>query len=254
MSSMRILVAVLEAFFISICFAPGTCLSADFTVDPVNIFLGVKQKTAIITITNNGEQPLTLQASSFGWSQDDEGNDVYSPTGDIIMFPRIFTIEKGQKRIVRIGTKVPPIATERTYRIYMEEVPATQKEDLRGSVLKTMMKVGIPVFMSPLKASPEGEIEKANISKGIVTFSIVNKGNLHYVMRDVKIEGFDKEGIPLFQKNFSGWYVLSGRSKKFSAEVSREICVNVTTLRIEVSTDIASLKESLSVLPEMCSP
>jgi fimbrial chaperone protein len=254
MLAMRILIAVLKALFISLCIAPGTCLSADFTVNPVNIFLDAKQKTAVITITNNGEQPLTLQATAVGWSQDDEGKDVYSSTEDIIMFPRIFTVDKGQQRIVRIGTKVPPLATERTYRIYMEEVPAAQGEDLSGAVLKTLMKVGVPVFISPLKASPEGKIEKANISKGTITFLLVNNGNLHYIMRGVKVEGFDKEGTPVFRKDFGGWYVLSGRSKTFSAEVSREICMKVTTLKIEVSTDIASLKESLSVLPAMCSP
>jgi fimbrial chaperone protein len=253
MFTMRILITVLVTFFISLCAPPGRSLAANFTLNPVKIFFDTGQKTSVLTITNNAALPLTLQVTAVGWSQDDEGRDVYSPTRDIIVFPGIFTVEKGQKRIVRIGVRVPPAANERTYRIYMEEVRPSKGEELKGTALTTLMKVGVPVFISAFKASPEAAIEKTGISNGIFSFSVVNRGNVHYIVRNVKVEGFDKKGTRIFGKDFTGWYILSGRAKKFSGEIPHEFCMKMVTLKIEVATDILSLRESLSVLPEMCS-
>jgi fimbrial chaperone protein len=253
MFTMRILIAVLVTFFISLCAPAGRPLAANFTVNPVKIYFDAGQKTSFLTITNNAAQPLTLQVTAVGWSQDDEGRDVYSPTRDIVVFPGIFTVEKEQKRIVRIGVRVPPAVNERTYRIYMEEVRPSKGEELKGSALTTLMKVGVPVFISPFKASQEAAIEKAGIANGIFSFSVVNRGNVHYIVRNVKVEGFDKEGTGILGRDFTGWYILAGRTKKFSGEIPREVCIKMVTLKIEVATDILSLKESLSVLPEMCS-
>ncbi|SPQ00600.1 putative Sigma-fimbria biogenesis chaperone protein [Candidatus Sulfobium mesophilum] len=254
MSAMRTIVAVLGMFLFSLCITPGSALSADFTVNPVNLFFAAKQRTSLLTIMNNAESPLTLQVTTVAWTQDDEGKDVYSPTEDVIVFPKIFTVEKGQQRLVRIGVKVSPVSSERTFRVYMEEVRPSQEEEFRGAMLTTLTKVGIPVFISPVKTLPEGKIEKAVISKGALSFSIVNRGNVHFMLRGVKVEGFDKGGTQVFRKDFGGWYVLSDRIKKFNTEVPIETCLKVDTIKIEVATDILSLRESLSVLPEMCSP
>jgi fimbrial chaperone protein len=253
MFTMRILSTVLVTFFISLCALPGSSLAANFTVSPVKIFFDAGQKTSVLTITNNAAQPLTLQVTAVGWSQGDEGRDVYSPTRDIIVFPGIFTVERGQKRILRIGMRVPPAANERTYRIYMEEVRPSHGEELKGSALTTLMKVGVPVFMSPFKASPEAAIEKVGIANSIFSFSVANRGNVHYIVRNVKVEGFDKEGNHILGRDFTGWYILAGRAKKFSGEIPYEVCMKMVTLKIEVATDVLSMRESLSVLPKMCS-
>jgi fimbrial chaperone protein len=252
MFTMRFLVIAMVTFCISLC-PPRGSLAANFTVNPVKIYFDAGQKTSFLTITNNADQPLTLQVTAVGWSQDAEGGDVYSPSRDILVFPGIFTVEKGQKRIVRIGVRVPPTSDERTYRIYMQEVRASKGEEQRGAALNTLMKVGVPVFISPFKPMPQGAIEKAGISGGIFSFSVANRGNVHYIVRNVKVEGFDKEGTRIFGRDLTGWYTLSGRAKKFSGEIPSEVCTKMATLKIDVATDILSLRESLSVLPEMCS-
>jgi fimbrial chaperone protein len=253
MVTMRFLIMIIVTSLISLCAPPGRSLAANFTVNPVKIYFDAGQKTSALTITNNAVQPLTLQVTAVGWSQDDEGRDVYLPTRDIIVFPGIFTVEKGQKRIVRIGVRVSPVANERTYRIYMQEVRPSHGEEHGGVALTTLMKVGVPVFISPVKASPEGAIERMGISSGVFSFSVINRGNVHYIVRNAKVEGFDKKGARILGKDFSGWYILPGRAKKFSGEIPHEVCMKMVTLKIGVAADILSLRESLSVLPEMCS-
>jgi len=235
-------------------FSPEKCFAADFNINPVKIFFDAKQKSTILRVKNNAEEKLTLQINAVAWSQDEDGKDIYSQTEDIIVFPKIFAMEKDEERIIRIGIKVPPAIHEKTYRIYLEEIPPPQELTLTGATLRTLMKVGVPVFIAPLKASPEGKIEKADISQGTLAFLVVNKGNLHYLMKGVKIEGFDKEGTQVFKTDLGGWYVLSGRSKQLSFKVPRENCIKIANLKIEVTADVVSLRESLHVQPEMCSP
>lgn len=228
--------------------------AADFNINPVKIFFDAKQKSTVLKVKNNAEEKLTLQVNAVAWSQDEDGKDVYSQTEDIILFPKIFSMEKDEERIIRIGIKVPPGTHEKTYRIYLEEIPPPRELTLTGATLRTLMKVGVPVFIAPLKASPEGKIEKVDISQGTLAFLVVNKGNLHYIMKGVKIEGFDREGTQVFTTDLGGWYVLSGRSKQFSVKVPRETCVKIANFNIEVTADVVSLRETFNVQPGMCSP
>jgi fimbrial chaperone protein len=235
-------------------FSPVKCFAADFKINPINIFFDAKQKSTVLTVKNNAEEKLTLQVNAIAWSQDEEGKDIYLQTEDIIVFPKIFSMEKDEERIIRVGIKVYPGTVEKTYRIYLEEIPPPREQTLTGATLRTLMKVGVPVFIAPLKATPEGKIEKADISQGTLTFLVLNKGNLHFIMRGIKIEGFDKEGTQVFTTDLGGWYVLSGRSKQLSVKVPRETCVKIANVNIEVTADVVSLKESVHVQPEMCSP
>jgi fimbrial chaperone protein len=109
-------------------FLPQETLSADFTIAPVRIFFDPRTTTSILTITNKSDEALTLQLKAFTWQQDEEGKDVYSPTEDIIFFPKIFKIGKDEEKLVRLGTKIPHGNYEKTYRLFLEEVPEPQQQ------------------------------------------------------------------------------------------------------------------------------
>jgi len=223
-------------------------------VNPVTISLEAKQRTSVLTVKNHAEEKLTLQVSAFAWSQDNDGNDVYEGTGDVIAFPKIFSMKKGEERIVRIGIKPPAEPREKTYRVYLEEVPPPPEAPLSGAVVRTLMKVGVPIFLAPVKPAPAGTIEQFTLLRNTLAFSLMNTGNIHFIVRGVGIRGLDTAGTAVFEKNLSGWYVLSGRTKTFTASIPPAVCAVIASITVEVSTDIISLRKSLNVLPEMCSP
>lgn len=243
----------LIAFSVLLLFAQGA-FSADFTVNPVNILLGQGRNSALLTVTNNGGERLTLQLSAYHWDQDAEGKDIYKPSEEIIFFPRIFSLKEGEERIVRLGAAVPPGQKEGTYRIYLEEVPQPEEDAQGGAVLKTVMRVGVPVFVAPMRPVQSGAIDEIGITAGRLVFLVRNTGNSHLRVRSVKVEGLDTSGAKAFETEIAGWYVLEGRSRRFGTDLPKEKCLKVTRLDIVADADAFTLKESFDVLPAMCVP
>ena len=147
-------------------------IGADFAVSPIRLFFDAKHKTNVLTIKNNSEQKLSLQIRVFSWSQDEEAKDLFFPTEDIILFPRILKIAKDEERIIRVGVKVPPTEVEKTYRIYLEEIPEPQTLPLEETTLRTVMKVGVPLFITPVKTEVKADVEDIGISGGELTLTI----------------------------------------------------------------------------------
>jgi len=239
---------VLLSFFV----LSGRVPAADFSVSPIRLFFDAGQKTNVVTVKNNSPDKLTLQITIYQWSQDAETKDVFSPTSDIIAFPKILTIEKDRERLIRVGTRVPQGAFEKTYRIYLEEIPQPQKEPPTETTLRTVMKVGLPVFIQPPKIEASANISGAGVVNGELGFSIENTGNIHFLIRGVDVTGLAPDGSNVFQTELAGWYLHAGRSKKFSFNIPEDICGKIDSLKIDVSTDRLSLTERINAPAQMC--
>lgn len=247
----------LYAVVLSIAFlflTPGKGGAANFMVNPVKLFFSPKQKTDIIKIKNNAEQELSLQLTVFSWAQDEEAEDMYSPTEDIIVFPKILTIEGGTERIIRVGTRVPAGNGEKTYRLFLEELPTPRDAPEEGATLRTLMKVGVPIFIAPVRAEAAGGIEGVGLKKGRLSLTVRNTGNVHFIIRAVNVEGMDAAGASVFQEQLKGWYLHGGNDRAFSLDIPEESCLRSSFIKVEVVTDKLSMDERLDVLPEMCSP
>jgi fimbrial chaperone protein len=228
--------------------------AADFSVNPVNVFFDAAQKATILTVKNQSEDKLTLQLTAYAWSQDDEGNDVYTPSDDVIIFPKILSFEGADERIIRIGINAPPGRTEKTFRVYLEEIPGEWKSPTRGTELRTIMKVGVPVFFEPVTSVVKGTIAHAAFSKGTLSFFVENSGNIHFIIKSIHIHGLNKAGESLFKTELGGWYLLEGRSRKFTTSIQENICSTLDYVIVDVFTDRLALKERLEVSPAQCSP
>jgi len=246
--------AVLTALVLicAISLLPAAGMSADLFVNPVRLFYTPKQKTAITKVKNNSDQKVSLQINVYSWIQDEKAEDQYSPTQDIVLFPKILTLQGNEERIIRVGVKVPPGVKEKTYRIFLEELP--QPFVAEGTILRTILKIGVPVFILPTKPEAAGEIEKIELSKGNLSFVVKNKGNVHFIIQTVKLKGVDASGASVFQTEATSRYLLEGRSRTFSFNFSKEDCLKMGTLTIDVTTDKISLSKRLDVIPQMCSP
>jgi fimbrial chaperone protein len=240
------------AIILAILLSPEISKPADLFVTPVKLFFGAKQKTTIIKVKNNSDQTLSLQINTYSWVQDEEAKDQYPPTQDIILFPKILSLKSGEERIIRVGVNVPSGMKEKTYRIFLEELP--QPLQTEGNVIRTILKIGIPVFISPVKPEEMGEIEKMEFSKGDLSFTVKNKGNVHLIIQSVKVKGVDASDTPVFQLEAQSRYLLEGRSRTFSFKIPKEDCLKMSALTIDVATNKFSLGKRLNVIREMCSP
>lgn len=246
----RFTLTVFICSFVFFFILPQEVFSANFSVSPVRIFFDGKNRTSILTIKNESEEILTLQLRAYKWQQDEEGKDIYSPTKDIIFFPKIFKVQNDEEKIIRLGTKIPQGLKEKTFRLYIEEIP--EPRPVETTAVRILVKVGVPVFILPLKAETKGAIEKAELLKGSLFITVKNKGNSHFIIRAVKVKGSDASGKEVFSNKIGGWYLHEDNSKDFSFEIPADNCLKIKTLKININTDKFSMDKKLDVSKEMC--
>lgn len=208
--------------------------------------------TGTVTVTNNAEERLSLQLFVYSWTQDADGNDQFLPTEDIIVFPKIFSLGTKEERTVRVGTKVPPGESEKAYRLFLEELPQAETEPQAETVLRTLIRVGVPIFIAPIEEKIFADIEDVSASKGEFSFTIRNTGNVHFMIQGVTLTGKDASGATLFQKELSGWYLHGGNSRRFITDIPEEQCTNIKSLDIAVTTNKVSLDRQLDASEHMC--
>ena len=231
----------------------GNAGAISFDIKPVKIFFDADVKAEKLTIKNSGENDLTLQLKIYKWSQDAEGKDLYEETADVILFPRILKMGKGEEKIVRIGTQLAPAAVEGTFRIYIEEIPET-RETQEGAAVSFVTRAGVPLFRTPLKADARGKVESLSVKNGNIEAKVRNEGNLHFIIKSVRFRITNPEGKETFSQEAGGWYLLSGASRVYSASIPGNVCKSGNKLDVEVKTSRFVLKSALNLDGSMCGP
>lgn len=229
----------------------GEAHPVSFDIRPVKIFFDADTRVERLNIANMGEDDLSLQIRVYRWSQNDAGEDMYEETGDIVAFPRLLRIKKGEERAIRVGTDIRPESKERTYRIYIEEMPVPGRLP-EGAAVRVLMRAGVPVFVAPLKAKPSGKIESVSVRNGEISMSVKNDGNLHFIINSLTIKGANVKGGEIFKKELGGWYLLSGVTRIYEASIPEGLCADTAGIEIEVKTDRLGLSGRLDVDRTMC--
>ena len=226
--------------------------AGEWRVTPIRLDLGRDAKSGAVTVFNGSEERLQLQMKAFEWTQDGEGKDRYEETGDILFFPRIMIFDKQGEKILRAGIKATALAREKTYRLFVEEIPEPIKAE--GARVAIAIRFALPIFVKPLKEETRGEITGLSMSGGVVTAAVKNSGNVHLFVRTVLVQGKDGAGKLVLTKELSGWYLLAGAQRVHTAEVPADVCREIARVDVEVRTETLSFTGSLVADPSMCEP
>jgi fimbrial chaperone protein len=221
-------------------------------VAPIRVDLGRDARSGAVTVFNESDDRLQLQMKAYEWTQDGEGKDRYEETGDILFFPRIMIFDRKEERILRVGIKAPPGAKEKTYRLFLEEIPEPSRA--QGASVSVAIRFGLPVFVKPGKEDPRGEIGPLSMSAGVVSARVENRGNVHFTIRTVLFSGKNARGEVIFTKEVPGWYLLAGASRTYSADVPPERCGELAGIDVEAKADRLSPRGNLVADPSMCPP
>jgi fimbrial chaperone protein len=169
--------------FISL--TPVIGLAANFSVSPSALELSGSVKSGVFSVVNSGNKKLNCQLEVKDWSQDAAGKDVYTDAKDIVFFPKIMTVAPNDQRAVRIGIKGPPGKRERTYRLFVEEIPSQdrgQAGENAGKItagLTIAFRYAVPIFVKTFKQQETAIIEKLELSMGVAWAVVKNTGNIH---------------------------------------------------------------------------
>ena len=237
---------------------PGALSAAAFRVTPIQVALSSTSSSALLTLTNESSETLRFQVSVHAWTQGRKGEIELAPTQDIVFFPALLTLEAGKDRKIRVGTSTPPGPVEKTYRIFVEELPpaegpkevATPKSEVR-----VRTKMGIPIFLQPAaKAQTAGAIESPALEDGQLRFRVRNTGNVHFMLLSVRITGTSASGETVFEKQAEGWYVLPGGIREYEIPIPPADCAKVKTFALEATIEREAMKARLEAPPGACAP
>ncbi len=232
---------------------PHSASGGEWRVTPISLDLGKNAKSGVITVSNDAAEKLNVQMKAMEWTQDAEGKDVYNETADIIFFPKIMTLGKNEERIIRVGIKTPALTREKTYRLYVEEIPEPKKAQTTNVAIA--IRFGVPIFVKPLKDEEKAEISSIAMSKGLLTAVVKNTGTSHFRITTLSIRGTNSKGEQTFAVELPGWYLLSGVSRTYSTTPARDECLNTSRIEAEVKTTTTlTFSGKLNVDKAMCLP
>jgi fimbrial chaperone protein len=235
----------------------GTCLgslmlnaapawASAFQVSPVRLPLTATQSNGILALRNQSSETLRFQVTGFAWSQSPSGETILTPTTDIVFFPTMLSLKPGDARNLRVGAAVAFGATEKTYRIFVEELPPV---DSSGTVnaIRVLMKMGIPVFLEPAKPVATPMIDSLSVQGQRLAFALRDTGNAHFLTKKVHISALGDAGQALFEQDLPAWYVLGGSFRDYSLELPTSAC-KASQIKVHIETDSSNV-ESLLPLP-----
>ena len=249
------------AVILALVLAPWAAMpafAANFRIEPTSLDMGGDARSGAFTVINDGDDKLNVQISAKEWAQDAEGKDVYTEAGDIVFFPKIMTVEAHERRAIRIGVKGPPSLQERTYRLFIEEIPSPNKGQdgkISGKIaagLTIAFRYATPIFVKPLKPQESAVIDKMEMSRGAVRATIKNTGNVHVKLLAVTFSGKAAGGNELFSRDAAGWYVLHGRSHPYETTVPKELCGDLATIEVKAQSENFTINGTLNVQKKMC--
>ena len=121
-----------------------------------------------------------LQVGTKAWSQNDQGAPVYQDTPDVVVFPKLLTIEPKEERLLRVGYRGPRTGeVERTYRLFIEEVPVGAEAK---AGLSMNLRIGVPLFIAPHKTRRDVVLGDLALADGNLDVPVENRGNVHVVV------------------------------------------------------------------------
>lgn len=231
---------------------PVAAVAGDWRVSPIRLDLGRDAKSGAVTIANDSDDRLQVQMKAFEWTQDAEGKDRYVETGEILFFPRLMILEGKEEKILRAGIRVPAAAKEKTYRLFIEEIPGPRKAE--GVNVAVAIRFGVPIFVKPLKEEVRGEVGAMTMTAGALLIPVNNTGNAHFVVQSILVRGRNGEGKEIFSRELSGWYLLSGVSRGYATAVPQGTCEAMAVVEAEVKTDKLPFRGRMPVDRSMCGP
>ena len=190
--------------------------AGNLEISPIRLSLDSKNQTTGITLRNTGSSPMVIQSELMKWTKP----EVYTPTRELLVNPLIFTIKAGESQVVRVGfNKLPSgFEEERAYRLFFQEVQVAAKPEFSG--LQIALRVGVPVFIPPLKPTSELTWRAVQTKSGDLRIELANPGNMHVQVLDLDLSAASalpsaKEAPKLVSKNV-GAYLLPGQTEQWT--------------------------------------
>ena len=232
---------------LALAFFCNIACAANFGVGPMQITLGQDSKTGLIKVSNNDANSLQLQVRLFTWALNAAGESVYEESEDLVFFPQLLNIQPKDNHLIRVGIKTPPAEKEKSYILFIEEIPSSLKKSSQdtqpadkpsqGVRIAVAVRFAIPVFVKPQKVQTKAEISEVSLRQGVLSLTVKNTGNTHLTIQQIKLSAQGK-----FAKDIPGKTLLAETERSYQMTIPAEVCSSIDELSILVKTTTDKLE------------
>jgi fimbrial chaperone protein len=224
--------------------------ASTFEVNPIRMTLSASSTSGLLTVRNISNEALRFQVNAYAWSQKQTGEIQLAATQDIVFFPAMLALKPGESRNIRVGTAAPFDATEKTYRVFVEEMPPI--EGNTSNAIRVLTRFGVPVFLAPSsRPTATPRLDGLALLGRTLSFALKNDGNTHFLTQRVRILAEGPSGNPLLEQELPAWYVLAGGLRSYTFDLPASAC-GATRLVVSVDSDAKAVQSTLPVPASTC--
>lgn len=173
----------IAAALLATCFA-GPVFAGLFSVSPVRIYMSPRDRAVAVTITNESDEELVMQADVYEWKQKAGGEDDLTLSEDLVLSPPILKLAPRARQVVRLATLKPVQgARQATYRLIVREIPEARKE-AKNVELQVALAFSMPVFITPPAAKKDFACTASRSAPEAVQVSCENTGETYIQPRE----------------------------------------------------------------------
>jgi fimbrial chaperone protein len=188
---LRVVSYSLAALALAMALPAAPALAGSFSVTPVRIYMTPRDRAVAITITNEGDTPVAMQADIHVWSQKPDGTDELVLTEDLILSPPIIKLAPQARQVVRLALLKPADASRQlTYRLIVREIPEATAP--KGNTLEVpiALALSMPVFITPPIAKREISCALAEAPReaAALTVTCANTGSAYAQIREILLQ------------------------------------------------------------------
>lgn len=226
--------------------------AGEIQVEPTRLDLVNRGAATELTVTNRGSVATRFEAKVFAWAQDDQGTMQLAPTTDVVVYPTLFSLAPGGARAIRLATTTNASATERSYRVFVEELPPARAPVAEGGKVKiaVLTRVGVPIFVAATAPEFRGDVA-ATLHDGTVKLALANRGSVHVKVASVRVIGRDRDGATVVDQQQPSWYLLAGGTRTYTLDLTAT-CARIATLAVEAVTDHGTWQATVAKPPDGC--
>ena len=219
--------------------APAT--AGVFSVTPVRLYMTPRDRAIAVTLTNEADTEVVLQADINTWSQKPDGTDELVLTEDLILAPPIIKLGPKARQVVRLALLKPADASRQlTYRMIIREVP--EASPASGIQIPIALALSMPVFITPPVAKRQVSCTVQRPEAKAVGLQCGNTGTAYAQIREAAV----MRGEQALARFEGGSYILPGASKTISLRSEKAVAAGPAQLVVTFD-DGQSLTTSITL-------
>ena len=227
--------------------AAASAVAGSFSVSPVRVYMQGRDRATAITISNEGDTELVMQAELFEWKQKPDGTDDLTPTDDMVMAPPVLKLAPKSRQVLRLANLKPVIPGQQlTYRLLVREIPEAVAP-VNGAQVQVALAFSIPVFVTPPGAKQRLNCSAKGRAPDAVLVSCENLGQAYAQPVNFSLSNGSVDAALV--QEVAGGYILPQMSRVF--EIKRPgKAIAAGPAKLTVAQDDGSKQTFDVLLPE----